>query len=233
MHYLHANFFLSYVNDLCIHPRLCLRQNRLDKPVCFTHVNVLLSYVTNTMSLLGNVPFLKIYVNCFMARDDSPGASVICKCMWVRGLVPVSFLGHLLSLIQFSSVARSCLTLCDPTDCSMPGLPVHHQVPEFIQSHVHWVGDAIQLSHPLLSPSLPTLNLSQHQGLFQWVSSSHQVAKVLEFELQHHSFQSMNIQDWSPLGWNGWISLQSKGFSKVFSSTIVQKHQFFGAQLSL
>ena len=74
-------------------------------------------------------------------------------------------------------------------DCSMPGLPVHHQLPESTQTHVHWVSDAIQPSHPLLSPSPPALNLSQHQGLFKWVSSSHQVAKVLEFQLQHHSFQ--------------------------------------------
>ena len=91
--------------------------------------------------------------------------------------------------IQFSSVAQLCLTLCDPIDCSIPGLPVHHQLPEFAQTHVHWVGDAIQLSHPLSSPSPPTFNLSKHQGLFQWVSSSHQVAKVLEFQLQHQSFQ--------------------------------------------
>ena len=74
-------------------------------------------------------------------------------------------------------------------NCSMPGLPVHHQLLEFTQTHVHWVGDAIQLSHPLSSPSPPALNLSQHQGLFQWVSSAHQVAKVLEFQLQHQSFQ--------------------------------------------
>ena len=74
-------------------------------------------------------------------------------------------------------------------DCSMPGLPVHHQLPEFIQTHVHWVSDAIQPSHPPSSPSPCTFNLSQHQGLFQWVSSSHQVAKVLEFQLQHQSFQ--------------------------------------------
>ena len=74
-------------------------------------------------------------------------------------------------------------------DCSMPGLPVHHQLPEFTQTHVHWVGDAIQPSHPLSSPSPPAFNLSQHQGLFQWVSSSHQVVKVLEFQLQHQSCQ--------------------------------------------
>ena len=91
--------------------------------------------------------------------------------------------------IQFSSVAQSYLTLCDPIGCITPGHLVHHQLLEFIQTHVHWVGDAIQPSHPLLSPSPPALNPSQHQGLFQWVSSSHQVAKVLEFQLQHQSFQ--------------------------------------------
>ena len=93
---------------------------------------------------------------------------------------------------QFSSVAQSCPTLCDPMNQSTPGLPVHHQLPEFTQTHVHWVSDAIQPSHPLSSPSPPALNLSQHQGLFKWVSSSHQVAKVLEFQFQHQSFQ------WTP-----------------------------------
>ena len=85
--------------------------------------------------------------------------------------------------IQFSSVAQSCRTLCDPMNCSTPGLPVHHQLPEFTQTHVHRVGDAIQPSHPLLSPSSPAPNPSQHQSLFQWVNSSHEVAKVLEFQL--------------------------------------------------
>ena len=87
-----------------------------------------------------------------------------------------------------SSVAQSCPTLCNPTDCSTPGVPVHHWLPELAETHVHWVGDAIQPSRLLLSPS-PALNLSQHQGLFQWVSFSHQVAKVLEFQLLHQSFQ--------------------------------------------
>jgi len=87
------------------------------------------------------------------------------------------------------SVAQSCPTLRNPMDCSTPGLSVHHQIPRFTQTHVHWVGDAIQPSHPLLSPSPTALNLFQHQGLFKWVSSSHQVAKVLEFQLQHQSFQ--------------------------------------------
>ena len=92
-------------------------------------------------------------------------------------------------LLQFSSVAQLCLTLCDPMYCSMLGLPVHHQLLEFTQTHVQWVGDAIQPSHPLSSPSLLTFNLSQHQDLFKWFSSLHQVAKVLEFQLQHQSFQ--------------------------------------------
>ena len=82
---------------------------------------------------------------------------------------------------QLSSVAQSRPTLCDPMNCSTPGLPAHHQLPESTQTHVHCVGDAIQPSHPLLSPSPPTINLSQHQGLFKWVSSLHQVAKVWSF----------------------------------------------------
>ena len=90
--------------------------------------------------------------------------------------------------IQFSPVAQSCPTLCNSTDYTMPGLPVRHQLQEITQTHVHWVGDAIQLSHPLSSPSPPAFNLSQHQGLFKWASSSHQVTKVLEFQLQHQSF---------------------------------------------
>jgi len=88
-----------------------------------------------------------------------------------------------------SSVNQSSPTICDPMDCSRPGLPVHHQLPEFTQTHVHWVSDVIQPSYALLSPSPPAFNLSQYQGLFQWVSSLHQVTKVLEFQLQHQSFQ--------------------------------------------
>ena len=114
-----------------------------------------------------------------------------CKCsqeywpLLITYLLPARF-----SSVQFNPVAQSCLTLCDPMDCSMPGFPVHHQLPELTQTHVHCVGDAIQPSHPLLSPSPPTtFNLSQHQGLFQWVGFPHQMAKVLEFQLQHLSFQ--------------------------------------------
>ena len=83
----------------------------------------------------------------------------------------------------------SSVWLCDPMDCCMPGLPVHHQLPVITQTHVHWVSDAVQPFHPLSSPSPPARYLSQHQGLFKWVSSLHQVAKVLEFQLQHQSFQ--------------------------------------------
>ena len=141
-------------------------------------------------------------------------------------------------IFQFSSVQSLSRvpTLWDPMDCSTPGLPVHHQLLEFTQTHVHWVSDAIQPSHPLSSASPPTFNLPQHQGLFRWVSSSHQVAKVLEFQLQLQlqlPLLPMNIQNWFPLGWTGWISLQSKGLSRVFSNTTVQKHQFFSSQVSL
>ena len=96
------------------------------------------------------------------------------------------------------SVQFSCsviLTLCDPMVCSMPGLPVHHQLLKITQTHVHWVGDAIQPSHPLLSPSPPAFNLDQHQGLFKWVSSSHQMAKILKFQHQHQSFQWIFMPD--------------------------------------
>ena len=121
-------------------------------------------------------------------------------------------------------------------DCSMPGFPVHHQLPEFTQTHVHWVGDAIQPSHLLWSPSPPALNLSQQQGLFKWVSFSHQVAKVLEFQ-PSASVLPMNTQDWSPLGWTGWISLQSKGLKSLLhhycsNASILWRSAFFIVQLS-
>ena len=136
------------------------------------------------------------------------------------------FLFYILSSVQFSSVQllSRVRLFATPWITALPGLPVHHKLPEFTQTHAHWVGDAIQPSHPPSSPSPPAPNPSQHQGLFQRVISSHEVAKVLEF--QHQSFQR------SPLGQTGWISLQSKGLSRVFSNTTVQKHQFFGAQLS-
>ena len=116
-------------------------------------------------------------------------------------------------------------------DCSTPGLPVHHQLPEFTQVHVHLVGDVIQPSHPPSSPFTPTFNLSQHQSLFKWIISLHHVAKVLEFQLHRQTFHEYSgliffRMDWLDL-------LESKGLSRVFSNTTVQKHQFSGAHLSL
>ena len=164
------------------------------------------------------------------------GLGAMILVFWMLSFKPTfshSSFTFIKRLFQFSSVTQSCLTLCDPMDCSMPGIPVYHQLLELTQTHVHWVGDAIQSSHPLSSPSPPALNLCQHQGRFKWVSLSQQLAKVLEFQLQQ-SILPMNIQDWFALGWTGWINLLAvQGLSRVFSNTTVQKHQFFGAQLSL
>ena len=134
------------------------------------------------------------------------------------------------SHIQFSSVTQSCLTLCKPIDCSTPGFPIYHQLLELAQTHVHRVNDTIQPSHPVIpfssciqslpaSGSFPRSQLFPSGGQSIGVSAS---ASVLP----------MNTQDWSPLEWTGWISLQTKGLSRVFSNTTIQKHQFFSAQLS-
>ena len=152
--------------------------------------------------------------------------------MWLLAALFDSALLWLWSQDQFNSVrfSQSCPTLCDPMDCSMPGFPVHHQLPELVQTHVHWVSDAIQPSHPLLSPSPPAFNLSQHQSLFQWVSSSHQVAKKLEFQLQispsneYSGLISFRMD---------WFDLAVQGTLKSLLNTTVQKYQFFGTQLSL
>ena len=134
------------------------------------------------------------------------------------------------SSVRFSLVAQSCLTLCDPMNLSTPGLPVHHQLSEFTQTHVHRVNDAIQPSHPLSSPSPPAPNPSQHQSfpmshLFSWGGQTTGISVLA-------SFPPKKSQGWCPSEWTGWISLQSKELSRVFSNTTVQKHQFFGAQLS-
>ena len=146
---------------------------------------------------------------------------------WISDHIPIIEI----NLVQFSSVAQLCPILWDPMNCSTPGLPVHHKLPEFTQTHAHRVGDAIQPSHPLSSPSPPAPNPSQHQDIFKWVNSSHQVAKVLEFQIQHQSFQ------WTPrtdLLQDGLVGspCSPRDSQRVFSNTIVQKHQFFGAQLS-
>ena len=135
-------------------------------------------------------------------------------------------------LASQSVKSLSRVWLCDPMDCSTSGFPVYHQVPEPTQTHVHCVSDAIQPSHPLSSPSPPAFNLSQHQGLFQGVGSSLSDGQSIGVS-GSASVLPMNIQDWFPLGWTSWISLQSKRLSRVFSNTTVQKHQFFHAQLSL
>ena len=132
--------------------------------------------------------------------------------------------------VQFSSVTQSCPTLCNPMNHSTPGLPVHHQHPDFTQTHVHRVSDAIQKSHPLSSPSPLAPNPSQHESspmsqLFAWGGQSTGVSALA-------SFLPKKSQGWSPSEWTGWISWQSKGLSRVFSNTTVQKHQFFSAQPS-
>ena len=132
----------------------------------------------------------------------------------------------------FCSVTQSSLTLCDPMDDSTPGFPVLHYLLEFAQTHIHWVNDAIQPSHPLLPPSPLALNLSQHQGLFpmSWVFTS--LGQSVGASTSA-SVLPRNVQGWFPLAFTGLISLQSKGLSRVFSSPTIQKHEFFGTQLSL
>ena len=127
-----------------------------------------------------------------------------------------------MSVSQFSSVAQSCPTLCDPMNCSTPGLPVHHQLPEFTQTYVHRVGDAIQPSHPLLSPSL----------LPPIPSSIRVFSNESSLRMRWPKYWSFSFSISPSSEHPGLISLQSKGLSRVFSSTTVQKHQFFGAQLS-
>ena len=135
-----------------------------------------------------------------------------------------------MSCFSFSSVTQSCPNLCDPMNCSTPGLPVHHQLPEFTQTHVYQVGDAIQPSSSVVPfsscpQSLPASESFPMSQLFTWGGQSIGVSALASVLLK-------NTQDWSPLEWTGWTSLQSKGLSRVFSNTTVQKHQFFGTQLS-
>ena len=135
----------------------------------------------------------------------------------------------------FSSVTQLCLTLCGPMNRSTPGLPVHHQCPEFTQTHVLWVSDATQPSHPLSSPSPPAFNLSQHQGLFQWISSLHQVDQVLEFQLEHQSNEHSGLISFR-MDWLDLLAVQGtlKGLLQHHSSkvSILQHSAFFIVQLS-
>ena len=139
------------------------------------------------------------------------------------------------SSAQFSSVTQSCLTLCHPMNCSTPGLPVQHQLPEFTQTHVHQVGDAIQPSHPLSTPSPPAPNPSQQQSLFQWVNSSHEVAKVLEFQLQHPSKEIPGLISFR-MDWLDLLAVQGTLESLLqhcsSKASILRHSAFFTVQLS-
>ena len=162
---------------------------------------------------------------------------VFCSTLCLRSLpkmlhVIVIHLLLLLSSVQFSSVNQLCPTLCDPMDRSTPGFPFRHQLLELIHTHVHQVSDAIQQFYPLSSPSPPAFNLPPHQSLFQWVSSSHQVAKVWSF-----SFKISPSNEYSELisfriDWFDFLAVQGT-LKSLFCNTTVQKHQFFHAQLSL
>ena len=160
---------------------------------------------------------------------------------WHKLVVRVFTLMEIKESVQFSLPVVS--TFCNPMDCNMPGLPVYHHLLEFTQTHVHWVGDAIQPSHPLSSPSPPVFNLSQHQGLFKWVSSSHQVAKVLEFQLQHQSSQWIFRTDFLQDGLVGspcsprdsqessptpqFKSINSSALSFLYSPTLTSIHDYW------
>ena len=136
-----------------------------------------------------------------------------------------------MSWILCCSVTQSCPTLKDLMDFMTAGFPVHHDLSELAQTRVHWVGDAIQPSLPLSSPSPPTFNPSQNQVFSNMSVLRMRCLKYWSFSVNINT--SMNTQDWSPLGWTCWISLQPKGLSKVFSNTTVQKHHFFCAHVSL
>ena len=170
--------------------------------------------------------FFNLCMSQFLQSDSWDQNTIyLLKIMW--GLNKIIHENNSVEYLHISSVQFSHSVASNSLH-STPGLPVHHQLPELTQTHAHWVSDAIQPSHPLSPPSPPDPNPSQHQGVFQWVNLSHKVAKVLASA----SVLAMNTQDWFPLGLTGWISLQSKGLSRVFSNTTVQKHQFFGTQLS-
>ena len=164
-------------------------------------------------------PLSQMVISSGMTLTDTPKSNVLSR--------------HCLAqLVQFSSVAQSCPTLCNPMNCSTPGLPVHLQLLESKQTHVHRVSDAIQPSHPFVvsysscPQSFPASGSFQMSQLFASGGQSIGISAST-------SVLPMNTQDWSPLGWTGWISFQSKGLSRVFSNTTVQMYQFVSAQLSL
>ena len=184
------------------------------------------THVPSSVTLYGGV------FNWAFLKGDLPLIAPHLELIFRRAS-PAQELPWCIFLCLFSSVQFSHSVMSNslwPHGLQQAGLPCLSPILGAYSTRVNWVGDAIQPSHPL-SPSPPTFNLSQHQGLFQQVCSSHQVAKLSVSPSA--SVFPMNIQDWFPLGWTGWISLQSKGLSRVFSNTTVQKHHFFAAQLSL
>ena len=156
-----------------------LRQAQL-LSACFSHLEDVVSFISSSISFTNCIP--RLAENEMKWYVESPWQQ---STHWEHSLNVNYWCCD--AFVQFSSI-QSCLTLCNSMDCSASDFPVHYQLPELAQIHVHQVGDAIQLSHPLLYPS-PTFNLSQHQGLFQWVSSLLQMTKVLELQLQYQSFQ--------------------------------------------
>ena len=167
-------------------------------------------------SILWTVPTRFLHPWDFPGKNTRVGCHLLLQGIFpTQGWTHVSCIGRWIlyhwatwesqnNIVQFSSVAQLCMILCNPMNCSMPGLPVHHQLPEFTQIHVHWVGDAIQPTHPLSPPSPPAFTLSQNEGLFKWVSSSHQVTKYCSFSFNispssEHSGQIAFRMDWLDL----------------------------------
>ena len=158
----------------------------------FSHVQLFATLLTAALQATLSIGLFR--QECWSGLPCSPSGALpnpgiepmsLRLLCWQAGSLPLAPPGFICVCfrVQFNSVAQSCLTLCHPMNRSTPGLPIHHQLPEFTQTHVHRVSDAIQPSHPLSSPSPPAPNPSQHHSLFQWVNSLHEVAKVLEFQL--------------------------------------------------
>ena len=175
-----------------------------------------------------------IQLGLFMFGSCSDAGSLPGKSLATLQVEPLCWPSRYPALLQLSSVAQSCLTHCDPMDCSTPGLPVYHQPLEFTQTHVHWVGDAIQPSHPLSSPFPPAFNLSQHQDLFKWVSSSHQVAKDQSFSFsispsnEYSGLISFRMDWLDPLA--VWGTLKSLLQHHTSEASILQHLAFFIVQ---
>ena len=214
------------VAQLC--PTLCYNPMDCSRPGSSVHeiLQAILEWVAILSSRGSARPRDQIQIFCIAGRF----LTELPRSPFNSGVNLIQVSPHIWGF-SVSWVTQSRLTLCDPMDCMTPGLPIHHQLLELAQTHVHRVGDALQSSHPLSSPS-PCLQSFPASGSFpvsQFFTSGGQRIGVSASA----SVLPMNIQDWFPLGWTGWISLQSKGHSRVFSNITVQKHQFFGTQLSL